>query len=48
VQGLLLGGKPSLRGGDLDESVGRDRNVAAASLEAASFLGTALAIMVLA
>jgi uncharacterized membrane protein YjfL (UPF0719 family) len=48
VQGLLLGGKPSLRGGDLDEAVGRDRNVAAASLEAASYLGTALAIMVLA
>ncbi len=48
VQGLLLGGKPSLRGGDLDVGVGRDRNVAAASLEAASYLGTALAIMVLA
>lgn len=48
VQGLLLGGKPSLRGGDLDEGVGRDRNVAAASLEAACYVGTALAIMVLA
>lgn len=48
VQGLLLGGKPSLRGGDLDESVGRDRNIAAAALEAASYLGTALAVMVLA
>ena len=48
VQGLLLGGKPSLRGGVLDESVGRDRNVAAAALEAACYLGTALAIMVLA
>ena len=48
VQGLLLGAKPSLRGGDLDEAVGRDRNVAAAALEAASYLGTALAIMVLA
>jgi len=48
VQGLLLGAKPSLRGGALDESVGRDRNVAAAALEAATYLGAALAIMVLA
>jgi uncharacterized membrane protein YjfL (UPF0719 family) len=48
VQGLLLGAKPSLRGGALDESVGRDRNVAAAALEAASYVGSALAIMVLA
>jgi uncharacterized membrane protein YjfL (UPF0719 family) len=48
VQGLLLGGKPSLRGGVLDEGVGRDRNVAVASLEAACYLGTAFAIMVLA
>lgn len=48
VQGLLLRGKPTLRGGDLDEAVGRDRNVAAALLEAATYMGTALAIMVLA
>lgn len=48
VQGLLLGSKPTFRGGDLDESVGRDRNVAAAALEAVSYIGTALAIMVLA
>lgn len=48
VQGLLLRGKPSLRGGDLDLAVGRDRNVAVAALEAACYLGSALAIMVLA
>lgn len=48
VQGLFLSAKPSLRGGALDEAVGRDRNIAVASLEAASYLGTALAIMVLA
>lgn len=48
VQGLLLGGRLSLRGGDLDEGIGRDRNVAAAALEAASYIGAALAIAALA
>lgn len=48
VQGLLLGSKPTFRGGELDDSVGRDRNVATAALEAVSYVGIALAIMVLA
>jgi uncharacterized membrane protein YjfL (UPF0719 family) len=48
VQGLLLGGKPTFRGGDLDIAIGRDRNVGTAALEAASYLGAALAVAVLA
>ncbi len=48
VQGLLLGGKPTLRGGDLDVAVGRDRNVGCAALEASTYLGAALALAMLA
>ncbi len=48
VQGVLLGGKPTVRGGDLDEAVGRDRNVGAAALEAITYLGAALALSLLA
>lgn len=48
VQGVLLGGRPTVRGGDLDEAVGRDRNVGAAALEATTYLGAAFALALLA
>ena len=48
VQGLLAGGMPSLRGGALDEAIGRDRKVGAAALEAACYVGAALSIALLA
>lgn len=48
VQTLVLGARPSLRGGALDLAVGRDRNVGAAALEAATYVGTALLIALLA
>jgi uncharacterized membrane protein YjfL (UPF0719 family) len=48
VQGILLGGRPTVRGGDLDEAIGRDRNVGAAALEATTYLGAALALALLA
>lgn len=48
VQGVLLGGRPTIRGGDLDEAVGRDRNIGAAALEATTYLGAALALALLA
>ena len=44
VQGLILGSRPTLRGGALDKAIGVDRNVGAAALEASAYLGTALAI----
>lgn len=48
VQGLVLGARPTLRGGALDDAIGVDRNVGAAMLEAAAYVGTALAIRSLA
>ncbi|MBL8603815.1 MAG: DUF350 domain-containing protein [Myxococcales bacterium] len=48
VQGLLLGARPSLRGGALDEAIGADHNNAMAALEAAVYLGTATLISTLA
>jgi uncharacterized membrane protein YjfL (UPF0719 family) len=48
VQGVLLGGRPTLRGGELDEAIGRDRNIGAAALEATTYLGAALALSLLA
>ncbi|MBM4359184.1 MAG: DUF350 domain-containing protein [Deltaproteobacteria bacterium] len=48
VQGLLLGAKPSLRGGGLDDAIGRDRKLGVAALEAGAYLGGALAIVTLA
>ncbi len=48
VQPVLVGGKPTIRGGSLDEAIGRDRNVGAAALEAFSYSGAALAIALLA
>jgi uncharacterized membrane protein YjfL (UPF0719 family) len=44
VGGLLLGARPVLRGGPLDEAIGGARDVGVAALEAASYLGAALAI----
>jgi uncharacterized membrane protein YjfL (UPF0719 family) len=48
VQWLLLGARPSLRGGRIDEAIARDRDAALASLEATTYLATALAIAALA
>jgi uncharacterized membrane protein YjfL (UPF0719 family) len=48
VQGLVLGARPTLRGGALDDAIGVDRDVGAAMLEAAAYVGTALAIRTLA
>lgn len=42
VQGLLLGKRPTLRGGYLDEAVGGERAIGVAALEAASYVGAAL------
>jgi len=44
VQVLLLGGDWRWRGGALDQAVGRDRDIGAAALEAAGYVGTALAL----
>lgn len=41
---VLLGHRPRLRGGPLDEAIGASRDVGVASLEAAAYLGAALAI----
>jgi len=48
VPSLVLGQAPALRGGPLDEAVGRERNVGVAALEAATLVGAALAVAVLA
>ncbi|MFO0666897.1 MAG: DUF350 domain-containing protein [Polyangiaceae bacterium] len=48
VEGALLGTKPSFRGGALDKRIAWDRNVAVAALEAAVYVGSALATGVLA
>lgn len=44
VQTVLLGARPSLRGGALDRGVGIDRNAGVAALEAATYVATALAV----
>lgn len=44
VEGLLLGARPSLRGGALDRAIGADRSEGMAALEATAYLGAALAI----
>ena len=44
VEGLLLGARPSPRGGALDRAIGTDRSEGMAALEATAYLGTALAI----
>ncbi|MFO0552045.1 MAG: DUF350 domain-containing protein [Polyangiaceae bacterium] len=48
VQPVLVGGRPTLRGGALDDAIGRDRNVGAATLEALAYSGAALAVAMLA
>jgi len=44
VEGLLLGARPSLRGGALDKAIGVDRDAPMAALEAMTYLAAALAI----
>lgn len=48
VQGLLLGARPSLRGGAIDQAIAVDRSEPLAALEATTYLAVALAIAVLA
>ncbi len=48
LQSLLLGAPLRLRGGHLDEAIGSDRSVSTAVLEAATYVGTALAVNALA
>ena len=43
--GVLLGRRPRLRGGVLDDAVGAQHDVSLASLEAVSFLATAIALV---
>jgi uncharacterized membrane protein YjfL (UPF0719 family) len=42
VQGVLLGARPTLRGGRLDEAIGHERNAGLGALEAVSYVATAL------
>ena len=48
VQGLLLGARPTLRGGALDKAIGADRDAPMAALEAMTYLAAAMAITSLA
>lgn len=48
VQWLMLGARPSLRGGAIDEAISGDHNAPLAALEATTYLATALSIAVLA
>ncbi len=48
VEGLLLGARPSLRGGALDKAIGTDRDAPMAALEALTYLAAALSITSLA
>ncbi len=45
VEGMLLGKRPRLRGGALDEAVGTRHDVSLAALEAVSLLATAIAVV---
>lgn len=45
VGGILLGERPTLRGGSLDEAIGATRDVGIAALEATAYIGTALVIV---
>ena len=47
VQGLVLGARPAVRGGELDVAIGRDRNFGVAALETACYVGGALALLAL-
>ncbi len=44
VQGLLIGGSFAPYGGTLDQEISRDRNIAAGTIEAMAYIGTALLI----
>ena len=44
VQGLILGRRPTLRGGALDQSIGVERNLGMATMEALAYVATAIAI----
>jgi len=44
VQGLLIGGSFAPYGGTLDQEISQDRNVAAGTIEAMAYIGTALLI----
>lgn len=44
VGGILLGERPRLRGGPLDDAIGTTHDVGVAALEATAYLGAALAI----
>ncbi len=44
VQGLLLGKRPRVRGGALDEAIMQDRNQGMAAMEAGTYVAAALAI----
>jgi hypothetical protein len=44
VQAILLRGGLKVRHGTLDQLVGQQRNLGAAALEAAGYIGTALAL----
>lgn len=44
VQGLILGGRPALRGGRLDKAIGEQRDAGLGALEAATYIGTALLV----
>ncbi len=41
VEGVLLGQRPRLRGGELDRAIGQRRSVGIAAVEAAAYVGTA-------
>lgn len=45
VEGVLLGARPRLRGGVLDQAVGAQHDVSLAALEAVSFLAAAIAVV---
>jgi uncharacterized membrane protein YjfL (UPF0719 family) len=44
VQGLILGRRPTLRGGSLDDAIGSERSAGLAALEALAYVATAVAI----
>ena len=46
VGSVILGHRPVLRGGPLDQAIGRERNAGLAAVEAATYLGTALLVHV--
>lgn len=45
VQGLILGRAPSLRGGALDDAIGKERNTGMAAMEALTYLAASFVIV---